>query len=113
VWAHASLEDVRQGFEQVPYPADRVHFVRGPVEETVPGHAPEQIALLRLDTDWYESTRHELDHLYPRLVSGGVLILDDYGYWKGARKATDEFLERTGERLLLTRINTGRIAVKP
>jgi hypothetical protein len=113
VWAHASLEDVREGFAQVPYPAERVHFVQGPVEETVPDQAPEQIALLRLDTDWYESTKHELDHLYPRLVSGGVLILDDYGYWKGARKATDEWLERTGERLLLTRINTGRIAVKP
>jgi hypothetical protein len=113
VWAEASLEDVREGFAQVPYPTERIHYVQGPVEETVPGKAPEQIALLRLDTDWYESTKHELDHLYPRLVSGGVLILDDYGYWKGARKATDEWLERTGERLLLTRINTGRIAVKP
>ncbi|MQA97941.1 MAG: macrocin O-methyltransferase [Streptosporangiales bacterium] len=113
VWAQASLADVQEGFAQVPYPADRVHYVQGSVEETVPGEAPDRIALLRLDTDWYESTRHELDHLYPRLVSGGVLILDDYGYWKGARKATDEFLERTGERLLLIRINTGRIAVKP
>lgn len=113
VWAHASLEDVREGFGQVPYPAERIHYVPGPVEKTVPGQAPEQIALLRLDTDWYTSTKHELDHLYPRLVSGGVLIIDDYGYWKGSRKATDEFLERTGERLLLIRIDTGRIAVKP
>jgi hypothetical protein len=113
VWAEASLEDVRDGFTQVPYPAERIQFVPGTVEETVPGQAPEEIALLRLDTDWYESTRHELEHLYPRLVSGGVLILDDYGYWEGARKAVVEFLERTGERLLLTRIDTGRIAVKP
>lgn len=113
VWACASLEDVRQGFAQVPYPAERIHYVQGPVEETVPERAPERIALLRLDTDWYASTKHELEHLYPRLVSGGVLIIDDYGYWKGARKATDEFLERTGERLLLIRIDTGRIAVKP
>jgi len=113
VWAYASLEDVQEGFAQVPYPAERIHYVQGPVEETVPAKAPEQIALLRLDTDWYASTKHELEHLYPRLVSGGVLIIDDYGYWKGARKATDEFLERTGERLLLIRIDTGRIAVKP
>lgn len=113
VWAYASLEDVREGFAQVPYPAERIRYVRGKVEETVPERAPERIALLRLDTDWYSSTKHELDHLYPRLVSGGVLIIDDYGYWKGSRKATDEFLERTGERLLLIRIGTGRIAVKP
>jgi hypothetical protein len=113
VWAVATLDDVREGFAQVGYPAERVHFVKGRVEDTVPGSAPERIAILRLDTDWYESTRHELEHLYPRLVPGGVLLLDDYGYWKGARQAVDEFLEETGERLLLTRMASGRIAVKP
>jgi hypothetical protein len=87
--------------------------VKGKVEDTIPGHAPEQIAILRLDTDWYESTRHELEHLYPRLSSGGVLLLDDYGYWEGAREAVDEFLAQTGERLLLTRMASGRLAVKP
>jgi hypothetical protein len=87
--------------------------VQGKVEDTVPGQAPQQIALLRLDTDWYESTRHELDHLYDRLVSGGVLIIDDYGSWQGSAQATDEFLERTGARLLLLRAGTGRVAVKP
>lgn len=113
MWAHASLEDVRQAFEQVPYPSDRVHYVKGPVEETVPDRAPEQIAILRLDTDWYESTKHELDRLYPRLVSGGVLMIDDYGWWKGSRTATDEFLDETGEPLYLVRMATGRVAVKP
>ncbi len=84
------------------------------MEDTVPERAPEQIALLRLDTDWYESTRHELHHLFPRLVSGGVLIVDDYGHWKGARQAVDEYLDSTGIRLLLCRIDfTGRIAVVP
>ncbi len=112
-WAVASLEDVRAGFADVPYPGDRVHFVKGLVEETVPARAPERIALLRLDTDWYASTRHELEHLYPRLASGGVLILDDYGWWKGAREAVDEWLAATGERLLLMRAGSGRIAVKP
>lgn len=113
VWAIASLEDVRDGFARVSYPAERVHFVEGKVEDTIPAGAPERISILRLDTDWYASTRHELEHLYSRLSPGGVLILDDYGYWEGAREAVDEFLEQTGERLLLTRMASGRIAVKP
>jgi O-methyltransferase len=113
VWAVATLEDVQQGFEQIPYPRERIHFVQGRVEETIPEAAPEQISILRLDTDWYESTRHELEHLYPRLSPGGVLLLDDYGYWEGAREAVDEFLDETGERLLLVRMASGRLAVKP
>lgn len=83
------------------------------VEDTVPADAPDTISILRLDTDWYTSTRHELTHLYPRLSSGGVLIIDDYGYWQGSRTAVEEFLAETGARLLLTRISAGRLAVKP
>jgi hypothetical protein len=113
IWAHASLEDVQDGFAAVPYPAERVHFVAGMVEDTVPAQAPEAIAVLRLDTDWYASTRHELEQLYPRLSPGGVLIIDDYGWWQGSRKAVDEYVEQTGARLLLLRIDEGRIAVKP
>ncbi|ALM39022.1 methyltransferase [Streptomyces sp. FR-008] len=113
IWAVASLDDVQAGFDQVPYPKERLHYVQGLVEKTVPAEAPEQISVLRLDTDWYASTRHELEHLYPRLVSGGVLLIDDYGYWQGSRRAVDEFLEATGERLLLLRMDEGRIAVKP
>jgi hypothetical protein len=113
VWAVASLEDVQQGFEDVSYPAGRIHFVAGPVEKTVPDQAPEQIAILRLDTDWYASTRHELEHLYHRLAPGGVLIIDDYGMWQGSKDATDEFLAATGEPLLLLRSGLGYIAVKP
>jgi hypothetical protein len=75
---------------------------------------PDQLALLRLDTDWYESTRHELEHLYPRLVPGGVLIVDDYGHWEGARRAVDEYFDKVGEQLLLSRLDyAARIAVKP
>ena len=113
VWAVASLEDVQAGFATVPYPSERVHYVKGPIEQTIPAQMPDQIAILRLDTDWYESTAHEFEHLYPRLVSGGVLMIDDYGFWKGSREATDEFMERTGERLLLVRMDSGRVAVKP
>ena len=93
------------------YPAERLHFVEGKVEDTIPEQAPERIALLRLDTDWYESTRHELEHLYPRLSPGGVLIIDDYGHWEGARQAVDEYFK--GE-VYLHRIDyTGRLAIKP
>ncbi|MCI3226533.1 TylF/MycF/NovP-related O-methyltransferase [Streptomyces sp. NP-1717] len=113
IWAVASLEDVQAGFGNVPYPGERVHYVQGLVEDTVPQQAPEQISILRLDTDWYASTKHELEFLYPRLVSGGVLLIDDYGYWQGSRQAVDEFLEKTGERLLMLRMDEGRIAVKP
>jgi O-methyltransferase len=113
VWAVATLEDVQQGMEQVAYPTERVHYVQGRVEDTIPSQAPEHISILRLDTDWYESTKHELDHLYPRLSSGGVVMFDDYGYWEGAREAVEEWLDATGERLLLMRMGTGRLAVKP
>jgi hypothetical protein len=114
VWAIASLGDVRDAVLSVGYPEERIHFVEGPVEQTLPAAAPERIALLRLDTDWYASTKHELQHLYPRLASSGVLILDDYGFWQGARQAVDEYVAANGVQLLLNRIDhTARIAVKP
>ncbi len=76
------------------YPPERLHLVRGPGRGDPPRHARRtQLALLRLDTDWYESTRHELEHLYPRLCDGGVLIIDDYGHWEGARQAVDEYFD--------------------
>ncbi len=113
VWAIADLDDVRAGMEQVDYPAERVHYHPGLVEDMIPGAAPEQIALLRLDTDWYSSTKHELEHLYDRVPSGGVVIIDDYDYWEGSRKAVDEFIAETSARLLLAPMGSGRIAIKP
>jgi len=113
IWAYAALGDVKEGMREVDYPADHVHFHQGLVEETIPSQAPEKIAILRLDTDWYASTIHELDHLYDRLAPGGVLIIDDYGYWKGSRQATDEFLAKRGLRLFLSPLLSGRIAIKP
>jgi O-methyltransferase len=114
-WCRALLEEVRQNVAGTGYPADRLHFIKGKVEATLPVSMPTgPIALLRLDTDWYESTRHELVHLYPRLVRGGVLIIDDYGHWAGARKAVDEYFSAHPPALLLNRIDyTARIAVKP
>jgi O-methyltransferase len=113
VWAYATLDDVKAGMAQVPYPAERVHYIKGMVEDTIPTQAPERLSILRLDTDWYASTKHELEHLYDRLSPGGVLLIDDYGWWQGSRQAVDEFLEKTGARLLLLRMAEGRIAVKP
>ena len=113
-WAVAGLDLVRANVGSVGYPSDRIQYVKGLVEEAIPRNAPERIALLRLDTDWYESTRHEMIHLYPRLAPGGVLIVDDYGHWGGARKAVDEYLEERDIALFLSRIDyTGRIAIKP
>ena len=112
-WLDASVDDVRENMRSTGYPVERVHLIEGMVEETIPSRAPEQIALLRLDTDWFDSTKHELEHLFPRLTAGGVLILDDYGHWQGARQATDEYFARHGLNPLLFRIDyTGRMMVK-
>ncbi len=111
--AVASIEDVRATMTSSGYPADHIFYVPGKVEETIPGRAPERIALLRLDTDWYSSTRHELEHLYPRLAVGGVLIIDDYGWWEGARRAVDEYFTTRDEPMLLHVIDeSGRIGVR-
>lgn len=109
----APLEQVKEVMVSTGYPKDKIHFVRGRVEETIPGSAPDTISLLRLDTDWYESTKHELTHLFPRLSRSGVIIIDDYGHWKGSRKACDEYFADQRVPILLSRIDyTGRIAVK-
>jgi O-methyltransferase len=113
-WCYSPLDDVRTNMASRGLAADRVEMVQGLVEETIPARAPEQIAMLRLDTDWYGSTRHELDHLFPRLSPGGVLLIDDYGHWPGVRKAVDEYVREQGLHLLLNRIDyPGRLAVKP
>lgn len=112
-WCLSALEEVKENMYSTGYPRERLHFIKGKVEDTIPGHIPHRIALLRLDTDWYESTRHELAHLFPLLEQHGVLIIDDYGYWEGARKAVDEYISDNHIRILLNRIDhTGRIGVK-
>lgn len=113
VWAIAPVDDVSRNLAETGYPFEKFHLVVGKVEETVPQYAPDRICILRLDTDWYESTRHELIHLFPRLAIGGVLIIDDYGHWAGARQAVDEYFAEHKVRILLNRIDyTGRIGVK-
>jgi O-methyltransferase len=111
IWCYASLDDVRTNILSTGYPAAKVHLIKGKVEDTIPGTMPGPLSVLRLDTDWYESTKHELVHLYPLLQRNGVLIIDDYGDWQGARKAVDEYFQNS--QIFLHRIDrTGRILVK-
>jgi hypothetical protein len=113
-WCYAGMESVRKNMLSTGYPEARIHMIPGKVEDTLPQQAPERIALLRLDTDWYESTRHELIHLYPRLAPHGVLIIDDYGHWEGARRAVDEYFAGLKPRPFLNRMDySGRLVVKP
>jgi hypothetical protein len=113
VWCYSSLDEVKTNLALTKYPAERIHYIQGKVEETLPANNPPPLALLRLDTDWYESTKHELEHLFPLLAEGGFLIIDDYGHWEGARKAVDEFLASSPKKYFLHRIdNTGRLIIK-
>lgn len=114
IWCYAPLEEVEANMRTTGYPMEKIHFVKGKIEETIPVIIPETIALLRLDTDWYQSTRHELEQMYPLIPSGGVLMIDDYGHWQGARLAVDEYFTARHERVFLHRIDyTARLIVKP
>lgn len=113
-WCRAALDEVKANLMSTGYPFEKLHFIKGKVEETIPRIIPRKIAILRLDTDWYESTKHEMEHLFPLLSNGGVLIVDDYGHWQGSKKAIDEYIAEQNIPLFLNRIDfTGRLAIKP
>src|SRR5262245_1826075 len=113
-WSYAPLEEVYEIVASSGYPMERVKLVKGPVEETVPETIPTAIALLRLDTDWYSSTKHEMEYLYPKLSPQGILIVDDYGHYHGARRGVDECLAKFDKKPLLHRIDYScRLGVKP
>jgi O-methyltransferase len=113
-WCYASLDDVKDVFRQADLLNPNVVFVKGDVLQTlaVPENVPQTISVLRLDTDWYESTKLELETLYPRLSVGGVIMIDDYGYWTGARKATDEYFARGNRHFFQYTDECGRAGVK-
>ena len=112
-WCMSPLEEVKQNILSTGYREDKINFIKGKVEDTIPRNMPQKIALLRLDTDWYESTKHELNHLFPLLQPNGVLIIDDYGHWEGARRAVDEYILENNICILLNRIDySGRIGIK-
>ena len=113
VWCVAGRADVEANVRSTGYPFENFTFVEGDVAVTLLSAVPDQIALLRLDTDWYESTRIGLEVMYPRLAVGGVCILDDYGHWQGARKAVDEYFEALGHRPYMHPIDySGRVFIK-
>jgi hypothetical protein len=111
-WCFSPLDEVQAVLARSSFSPNLLRFVTGKVEDTIPNEVPDAIAVLRLDTDWYESTRHELVHLWPRLSPGGILLIDDYGHWEGARRAVDEFFE--SKQVLMHRVDyTGRTVQKP
>ena len=100
------IDVVRANMKKTGYPMEKISFVEGKVEDTLTGSRHEEIALLRLDTDWYESTKVELEILFPRLAVGGVLIIDDYFRWMGQKDAVDEYIQNNGIRIFLCRVDT-------
>jgi len=112
VWCRSPLDEVKATMNATGYSVDQIQFVPGRVEDTLPQQSPNQVALLRLDTDWYESTKCELEILFPNMSAGAVLIVDDYGHWQGCRKAVDEYFAAHNVSMLLNRIDyTGRIGI--
>ena len=109
-----SLNEVKKNMLSTGYPEENIIFIKGMVEDTIPFTIPNQVALLRLDTDLYESTYHELIHLYPKVIPQGVLIIDDYGHFQGAQEATDKYFSEKSRKILLHRIDYScRIGIKP
>jgi len=107
------LDEVTSLLESTGYPKENFIYVVGRVEDTLPYHERLKISLLRLDTDWYESTKHELIHLYPYLIHKGVLLIDDYGFWQGSKKACDEYFSEKNIAIMLHRSDFfGRVAIK-
>jgi len=94
-WDAVSLAEVQAGFMQLGLVTEKVHFVAGPVEQSLQTIKPMRIAILRLDVDWYVPTKAALEALYGRISLNGFLIVDDYGHWMGCKQAVDEYF-RTG-----------------
>ena len=112
-WCRAELDEVRANLASTGYDQARTHFLKGRVQDTLPCDDIGPIALLRLDTDWYDSTKWELEQLYPMLAPGGVLIIDDYGRWRGCRQAVDEYFAAHGINMLLGRVDSyARMGIK-
>lgn len=110
--SYSPLEEVKANLSKTNYPKENIVFVKGRVEETIPDNFLGNISLLRLDTDWYESTLHELTHLYPLLSDKGIVIIDDYGSWQGSKKAVDEYFSKRPDKLIQRIDYAGRLIIK-
>lgn len=112
---HGAEELLREAISRFAHP-ERLRVQRGWFDETFPEAAPEieAVSLLHCDGDWYESVKLTLETFYPKLSSGGYVVIDDYGHWIGARRATDEFREHHKIDAPLIRIDyTGHYWQKP
>ena len=96
-YKYENIENVKKLLFQTNYNKNKIHFIKGLVEETIPKTIPNKISLLILDTDYYDSTKHELQHLYPLVEKGGIIIIDDYGTWSGVKKAVDEYFDNLND----------------
>jgi len=115
--ARGELHEVKDTILKANKNLDNFKFIKGMVETTLKDekNIPEKIALLRLDTDFYESTKIELEILFSKLVKGGILIIDDYGHWSGANKATNQFFSKNkfkGISIFNNHINGSLIGIK-
>ncbi len=110
LWCYAPLDVVKETMKNTKYPSNKINYIKGKVEDTLPGNSVsiKKIAILRLDTDFYESTKVELENLYPKVSSGGMVILDDYGVWQGVRKAVDEYFVKNDISVVLNYIDKPR-----
>jgi O-methyltransferase len=104
-WAAVTAKAVAGHMKLTAYPENHVHIVKGLIADVVPYRTPDSISVLRLDTDTYESTIHNLRHLYPRLSDGGILILDDYGSHAGIRQAVSEYFNDPTTAPLIQRVD--------
>lgn len=111
-WCYTPLEKVKNRLNSTGYPQDKLHYIEGNVMETLANknNIPEKIAILRLDTDWYESSKFELEQMYDNVVTGGVIIFDDYYHWDGQRRATDEFFQNRGIKYYFFNLGDGKTA---
>jgi hypothetical protein len=111
-WCFASYDDVQRNFLQAGVLKDDFELIKGDVAETLPKFSLNPISFLRLDTDWYESTKMELKYLWPLLIVNGVLVVDDYGHWQGSKKAVDEFFQSSPTILFHALDYTSRSGIK-
>lgn len=112
-WCYSPIDEVKNNLYSTGYPKEKLFFIKGKVEDTIPETVPEKISVLRLDTDWYKSTYHELFHLYPLLTKNGFLIIDDYGYWQGAREAVNEYVKENNIKIFMNRLDdSARAGIK-
>lgn len=109
-WCYCPLEKVKNRLNQTGYPEDKLKYIVGDVLDTLKddNNIPDKIAILRLDTDWYQSSKYELERLYDKVTMGGLIIFDDYFHWNGQRKATDDFFKERGYDYNVTNLYNGK-----